>query len=752
MIVKTKKNICFVTNEFDGIDPNGGIGTYYREISIFLKKNGWDVVVLYQPVNTETSNNAKIESFGTAFIHEYDIPFFDARILCREFGDEDEIKRFNASISENDAPLSQSHLFHQSLQVLETKYGYIFDLIEFHDWNGIGIIPTRMKKIGGCYKNSKIMVKLHSPNTWIKESMLMNSMTFQDIGIDFLNRYSFENADIQVSPTRHLIAWCRNHGWKVRDDVSLCRNSVPPSHFQFPKDLTKRNKIVYFGRYEIRKGIVEFINALNYIKKINPDIKEKYSLIFVGRESPGMSRDSIKFQLKGYNIEFHSFIEREDALGYIRENARLAVMPSLQDNYPYTVLECMSLGIPFMTSRCGGIPEIIGTEGELYDSISCDITDPKRFGDLVIRYLGYPEEFVFKLLTLANNRLNELADPGTVLHWYETNVGEAISPTADHTISLSPPDPWVTILIPTMNTTTEMYLEKTLLSLSIQTYNNLKIIINDASTEPKALARYDSLTEKYRDNQNMVFIHQEHHGIGNALNQVLPLADTKYVMEVDGDNLAKPEMVEIFVRCMENHDKLAALSCYYRIFFDNTESEILESFTHKGDRNPILPHYLIYSPIGPCLPLLFFENVMGDANSIYLTDVVKKVGGWPESRKGYQDWAMWLKLLTRGYDLDVIPKVLYFYRDHPGSDKKNKKLLWIDDNNIKYIKTLLKTNPEEYSYLYTPLHRMVRNSQTSSSPLQYLGITLGRVSARSPLCKKFFVISGTYLKRVLDKL
>ena len=37
-------------------------------------------------------------------------------------------------------------------------------------------------------------------------------------------------------------------------------------------------------------------------------------------------------------------------------------MPALSDNYPYTLLECIQYGIPFVTSCVGGIPEILSDE------------------------------------------------------------------------------------------------------------------------------------------------------------------------------------------------------------------------------------------------------------------------------------------------------------------------------------------------------------------------------------------------------
>jgi O-antigen biosynthesis protein len=50
------------------------------------------------------------------------------------------------------------------------------------------------------------------------------------------------------------------------------------------------------------------------------------------------------------------------ALCYLREGGRLAIIPSLGDNSPHTVLECLCARVPFLASRVGGIPELIARD------------------------------------------------------------------------------------------------------------------------------------------------------------------------------------------------------------------------------------------------------------------------------------------------------------------------------------------------------------------------------------------------------
>src|SRR4029077_14858135 len=49
--------------------------------------------------------------------------------------------------------------------------------------------------------------------------------------------------------------------------------------------------------------------------------------------------------------------DHDQARDYLKGPGRLAVIPSLLENYPNTVLECLAHRVPFLASRVGGIPE-----------------------------------------------------------------------------------------------------------------------------------------------------------------------------------------------------------------------------------------------------------------------------------------------------------------------------------------------------------------------------------------------------------
>src|SRR5262249_34456076 len=55
-------------------------------------------------------------------------------------------------------------------------------------------------------------------------------------------------------------------------------------------------------------------------------------------------------------------LEQAEALARLKRAGTLAVTPSLGDNSPNTVYECIEHGVPLLASNDGGIPELVAPE------------------------------------------------------------------------------------------------------------------------------------------------------------------------------------------------------------------------------------------------------------------------------------------------------------------------------------------------------------------------------------------------------
>ncbi len=94
----------------------------------------------------------------------------------------------------------------------------------------------------------------------------------------------------------------------------------------------------------------------------------KFEVTFLGKETQLYGRSSIGYisdRSKKWSVPWHIVSSKYSAAAveYLRGHGRLAVISSLVDNFPNTVLECVGAGVPLLATNVGGIPEIIAPVG-----------------------------------------------------------------------------------------------------------------------------------------------------------------------------------------------------------------------------------------------------------------------------------------------------------------------------------------------------------------------------------------------------
>jgi len=119
--------------------------------------------------------------------------------------------------------------------------------------------------------------------------------------------------------------------------------------------------MVYSGRINKDKGISELIDAMLLLKN-----KHNIKLMIIGGTFYGNASDEDDFvqtlkdksQHAEDRIVFTGFVPYEKMPEYL-QLANIAVLPSMWDEpFGLTIVEAMAAGVPLITTRSGGIPEI----------------------------------------------------------------------------------------------------------------------------------------------------------------------------------------------------------------------------------------------------------------------------------------------------------------------------------------------------------------------------------------------------------
>lgn len=129
----------------------------------------------------------------------------------------------------------------------------------------------------------------------------------------------------------------------------LQRVHAPPT-LHFPAHL---HKIVCSARLDRVKGHDSFIEALHLLKNVRSD----WVCYLIG---DGELRHELTSKVGKLGLQDHVvFLGNRDDVPSLLKQADIVVLPSLNDNHPYAVMEGQLAGKPVVASDAGGIPEMI---------------------------------------------------------------------------------------------------------------------------------------------------------------------------------------------------------------------------------------------------------------------------------------------------------------------------------------------------------------------------------------------------------
>ena len=137
-------------------------------------------------------------------------------------------------------------------------------------------------------------------------------------------------------------------------------------------NLPSGKQLLLFGCQRItdeRKGFKFLVEALQLIKKNNPESAKNIELVVVGGEAENV-RNQVPFDIIPIK-----YVSDPQKMVMLYNAADIYVTPSLQDNLPNTIMESMACGIPCVGFNVGGIPEMIDHQQNGYVAAYQDAQD-----------------------------------------------------------------------------------------------------------------------------------------------------------------------------------------------------------------------------------------------------------------------------------------------------------------------------------------------------------------------------------------
>jgi glycosyltransferase involved in cell wall biosynthesis len=215
--------------------------------------------------------------------------------------------------------------------------------------------------------------------------------------------------------------------------------------------------------------------------------------------------------------------------------------------------------------------------------------------------------------------------------------------------------PFVSICVPTYNA--EATIRETLLSITNQTHQNLKILIVDNASEDRTL----EIVETFRDAR--IVIHRSETNIGAEANftRSIKLANGSYTAIYHADDIYTPNMVEKQVAYLEKYPEAGAV--FTNAVLINEKSEVIgkynipRRFLSIPKREQLYDFQTIFRAVLLYSNFLIFPSAMV-RTSIYQQEVI----AWREDLFGSSaDLDVWFRILNRHF-IGILPEPLMRYR------------------------------------------------------------------------------------------
>ncbi len=612
---------CIITPDAVGPVTNGGIGTHCTNLARLLATiPESDVTLLFTgPVERENA-----DFWRDYYRSNYRVTFVDAETLDRPF---------DAPVQAATSALERSETIHVWLKTQN------FDTLFFQDWQANGFVTLQAKRAGLAYQNTLITCTLHSPTEWQRQGMEKFPSSRSDLVLEFMERYVLQHADAVISPSRHMYEWAEVNHWKIAADHRVLPYPFfLPERAPTPRDFDRRT-LIFFGRLETRKGLEIFLDALVEIAPALRVDGKRLHIHFVGKiaeTNRGKSTNVIEETLRPsdsvFDWELHTEFSQSEAVRFLVDHREgLVVTPSLLDNLPFAIIECLELRLHIIAAATGGIPELFESQTPLFKAGKRALAAKLR---QVLAEGIDPTLPAYSSITASEG-------------WFEFARSAATESSPTKTTA-----PRISVCIPHFNY--GRFLPGLLESLCAQTYANFEVVaVDDGSTDSESRKVFSELREKHAG-RGWKFFERENEGVGNARNFAVSQAEGEYLIFMDPDNIAKPDMIKVFATAIQ-HSKADCLTCYLCAF--KTEEDLAAGRAH----------YTLL-PAGACLEEGFSSNIFGDANLIIRKDVFQALGGFREvAGVTVEDWEFLSRLCLEGYELDVIPEYLFHYRYHETS-------------------------------------------------------------------------------------
>ena len=211
------------------------------------------------------------------------------------------------------------------------------------------------------------------------------------------SRMIFAHAYRNVAPSAYLLRIFRQAGF----DVEFIPNTLDLDKYPFKERSRLAPRLLWVRAFARHYRPCNAIRVLQLLKSTYPGAR----LCMVGPDKDG-SMDEAKDLAEKLDVAeqviFTGALEQSE-WHRLSEDYDIFINTTDVDNTPVSVIEAMALGLPVVSTRAGGLPDLIRHE---HDGLLVPLNDPEAMTDAVIRYIENPG-WTRKIAHNARNKVEE---------------------------------------------------------------------------------------------------------------------------------------------------------------------------------------------------------------------------------------------------------------------------------------------------------------------------------------------------------
>jgi len=339
--------------------PTGGIATYVMHISRLLAEAG-ETVHLIGGLWGGATKKLEESCGGRLIIHRLPVDEIipgtrdrtDPAVARREIYGLGKTPFWQQSFSWQAGLFTERLVREADIDVIEAQE-FQAPLYYFQLRRAIGLGPKRQPPcIVHLHTSSEFVVRF---NEWDGGSPFwLMAKRFED--------YTIAAADAWLCPSHFLARQVETEFGLEGGSIKVIRLPIGGNpRLQRTDPVWRNGTICYVGRMEPRKGVIEWVDAAVSVADRYPTAQFE----FIGEDldySAGVTvqqfvEKRIPSRMKPRFL-FRGRRERAELPGFLAQ-ARIAVVPSRWENFPNTCVEAMCSGLPVISTRTGGMAEMI---------------------------------------------------------------------------------------------------------------------------------------------------------------------------------------------------------------------------------------------------------------------------------------------------------------------------------------------------------------------------------------------------------